>query len=290
MDRTPAVEVEIGGERRRLDLDEALPDWAEGDDLSRGAYPYAERMKRKAYERTLHALQVELVKLQAWQQESGTRIVCVFEGRDAAGKGGAIKRVREHLNPRQVRIVALPKPTERERTEWYFQRYVAHLPAAGEAVLFDRSWYNRAGVERVMGFAEEAQVRRFLHEAPRFEDMLTDDGIVLVKFWLGVDRVTQIRRFHARRHDPLKTWKLSPMDIEALTRWDAYTEARDAMFAATHTEHAPWTVIRANDKRRARIEAIRAILLSCRYEGRDENAIGEPDGRIVGGPEMATGE
>ena len=267
-DRVPEARVRLGGVTRPLDLDdETLPSWVTD------ALPERDRLKRKPYERQLHALQAELVKMQAWQQSSGQRIVCLFEGRDAAGKGGTIKRVREHLSPRAARIVALAKPTERERGEWYFQRYVAHLPTSGELVLFDRSWYNRAGVERVMGFADEAQVKSFLEEAPDFERALVRSGIVLLKFWLTVSQATQIVRFHERRHDPLKSWKLSPMDIEALGRWDAYTKARDAMFAATDTDCAPWTVIDADEKRRARLAVMRTILGAVDYDGKDAGLV-----------------
>lgn len=287
-DRVPELTIDVDGEERRLDLDDPdLPGWADRG-LSAGGYPYDDKLDRDEYEDRLHDLQVELVKLQAHQQASGARVVCLFEGRDAAGKGGSIKRVRENLNPRAARVVALPKPTERERGEWYFQRYVAHLPSAGEMVLFDRSWYNRAGVERVMGFATDDQVTAFLHEAPGFEATLVRAGIALHKFWLNIDQTTQIKRFHKRRHDPLKSWKLSPMDVEALTRWDDYTRARNAMFAATHTDHAPWTVIRANDKRRARLAVMRTILSAATYAGKDERAIGERDEAIVGSPSLVT--
>nr|WP_281373825.1 polyphosphate kinase 2 [Parvularcula dongshanensis] len=247
-------------------------------------------MSKKRYKRTLEALQVELVKLQYWQERTGERIVCLFEGRDAAGKGGSIARVREYLNPRRARIVALPKPSDAERGQWYFQRYAAHLPTTGEMVLFDRSWYNRAGVERVMGFTDDAAVERFMDEAPRFEAALVRSGIRLHKFWLAIAQEEQIERFHDRRHDPLKTWKLSSMDVAAMTKWDAYTQARDAMFEATHTDCAPWTVVRANDKRRARIEVIRTILSNADYDDKDEGAIGDPDPKIVGGPSLVQGD
>ena len=279
-DRVPEVQVTLNGRTRPLDLDdETLPTWVTD------ALPARRKMRRADYEEQLHDLQVELVKLQAWQEASGQRVVCLFEGRDAAGKGGTIKRVREHISPRRARVVALAKPTERERGEWYFQRYVAHLPTTSEMVLFDRSWYNRAGVERVMGFADEDQVQSFLEEAPDFERALVRAGIHLRKFWLTIDQATQIVRFHKRRHDPLKTWKLSPMDIEALGRWDDYTRARDAMFAATHTDCAPWTVVEANEKRRARLGVIRSLLSSLNYDGKDEGKIGKPDDAIVHAPE-----
>ncbi|MBB4659419.1 polyphosphate kinase 2 [Parvularcula dongshanensis] len=287
----PEVELRIRDERRRLDLDApTLPDWVTEPGLSAGGYPYDEKLSKKRYKRTLEALQVELVKLQYWQERTGERIVCLFEGRDAAGKGGSIARVREYLNPRRARIVALPKPSDAERGQWYFQRYAAHLPTTGEMVLFDRSWYNRAGVERVMGFTDDAAVERFMDEAPRFEAALVRSGIRLHKFWLAIAQEEQIERFHDRRHDPLKTWKLSSMDVAAMTKWDAYTQARDAMFEATHTDCAPWTVVRANDKRRARIEVIRTILSNADYDDKDEGAIGDPDPKIVGGPSLVQGD
>lgn len=280
-DRVAEAQVSLGGRTRPLDLDdEALPSWVTDALPDRG-----EKLRRKDYDRQMDALQRELVKLQAWQEATGERVLCLFEGRDAAGKGGNIKRVAENLNARRARIVALPKPSERELGQWYFQRYAAHLPTTGEIVLFDRSWYNRAGVERVMGFADEAQVARFLEEAPRFEAMLVRDGIHLRKFWLNIAQATQIKRFHDRRHDQLKGWKLSPMDVEALSRWSAYTEARGAMFAATHTDHAPWTVVRADDKRRARLGLIASLLDGLAYDGKDQGAIDAVERSMVGGPE-----
>ena len=284
-DRVSPAPVTMGGETRMLDLDApALPDWVRDALPERGP-----KLRRKDYARQMDGLQRELVKMQAWQAASGERVVCVFEGRDAAGKGGTIKRVRENLNPRTARVVALPKPTDRERGEWYFQRYAAHLPTTSEIVLFDRSWYNRAGVERVMGFAGEAQVQRFLEAAPRFEHMLVRDGIRLRKFWLTIHQATQIKRFHDRRHDPLKGWKLSPMDVEALGRWDDYTRARDAMFAATHTDHAPWTVVGADDKRRARLGLIASLLDGLDYDGKDQGVIDAVDRGMVGAPGGADG-
>ncbi|MBO0822612.1 MAG: polyphosphate kinase 2 [Actinobacteria bacterium] len=245
-------------------------------------YPYDERLSRKKYERAKHGLQLELLKLQRHVKNTGGRLVLVFEGRDAAGKGGTIKRFTENLNPRGARVVALDRPSERERTEWYLQRYIAHLPAAGEIVLFDRSWYNRAGVERVMGFSQQDECREFLREAPEFERMLARDGIVLVKFWFSVSRAEQLRRFVSRQQDPVKQWKLSPIDIASLDKWDEYTEAREAMFFATDVADAPWTVVRANDKRRARLEALRYVLCQVHYEGRDDNLVGRPDPLVVG--------
>ncbi|MHA1164665.1 MAG: polyphosphate kinase 2 [Alphaproteobacteria bacterium] len=247
-----------------------------------GGYPYEKRIPRKAYESELRLLQIELLKLQRWVREEGKRIVIVFEGRDAAGKGGTIKRFMQHLNPRHARTVALSKPTETERGQWYFQRYIAHLPTAGDIVLFDRSWYNRAGVEPVMGFCTPDQVDKFMEEVPEFESSLTRDGILLFKFWLTVGHAMQLKRFHARKHDPLKSWKLSPIDLASLTKWDEYTAAREKMFDHTHTKAAPWTVIRSNDKRRARLNAIRHILVSVDYSEKNKNIVAKPDQKILG--------
>ncbi|MFF7211009.1 polyphosphate kinase 2 [Streptomyces sp. NPDC008238] len=245
-------------------------------------YPYDFRMERKEYEWHKRLQQIELLKLQGWVKETGRRLVIVFEGRDAAGKGGTIKRFTEHLNPRGARVVALEKPTERERGQWYFQRYVEHLPTAGEIVLFDRSWYNRAGVERVMGFCTEDEYQRFMRQAPAFERMLVDDGIDLVKFWFSVSRDEQRTRFTIRQVDPVRQWKLSPMDLASLDRWDDYTEAKVTMFRETDTEQAPWTVVKSNDKKRARVEAMRAVLGRFDYGDKDEEVVGVPDPRIVG--------
>jgi polyphosphate kinase len=245
-------------------------------------YPYAERMGRKKYEALKRALQIELLKLQRSIKANGNRLVIVFEGRDAAGKGGTIKRFTENLNPRGARIVALEKPTERERTEWYLQRYIAHLPAAGEIVMFDRSWYNRAGVERVMGFCRPDECMEFLREAPEFERMLARDGINLVKFWFSVSRSEQLRRFVDRQLDPVKRWKLSPVDMASLDKWDDYTEAKEAMFFYTDMADAPWTVVKSNDKKRARIEAMRYVLSRIPYDDRDDDVVGSPDPLIVG--------
>ena len=218
------------------------------------------KLKRKQYEALLEPMQVELANAARWLQHTGRRLVVVFEGRDTAGKGGAINAIREHLNPRQCRVVALPKPTEREAGEWYFQRYVSHLPAAGEIVLFDRSWYNRAGVEKVMGFASDAQVEAFLHATPQFEQQLVDDGILLFKYWLCCDQEQQEKRFAERLEDPLKGWKLSPIDLEARKRYRDYTRAREDMLKATHTRHAPWTLVDFNDQKRGRLALIRDLL------------------------------
>jgi len=249
--------------------------------LVSGDYPYKKKLDQKTYESRLLALQIELVKLQTHLSASGEHIIMVFEGRDAAGKGGAIKRYTQNINPRHARVVALPKPSDRERSQWYFQRYVSHLPIEGETVLFDRSWYNRAVVEPVLGFCTPAQTEAFLGEAPNFEQMLTNDGIYLFKFWLNISRLMQIKRFHQRRHDPLKNWKLSPIDLLALGKWDDYTHARNEMLKRTHNEHAPWMVIRANDKRRARLATIAHVLSSLNYKGKDEKQIGNIDRQIA---------
>ena len=253
---------------------ERIETWREG-------YPYNERLPRKEYEREKRRLQIQLLRLQGWVKETGQQLVVLFEGRDAAGKGGTIKRFTEHLNPRGTKVVALDKPSEREQTQWYFQRYVAHLPAAGEIALFDRSWYNRAGVERVMGYCTDEQYQRFMRQAPEFERMLVDSGIRLVKFWFSVSRREQRTRFIVRRIDPVRQWKLSPTDLASLDHWDDYTAAKEAMFTATDTDHAPWTVIKSNDKKRARLEALRYVLWSLPYEGKDEAVIGHPDSNIV---------
>tara|TARA_R110002124_G_scaffold284368_1_gene461550 strand:+ start:61673 stop:62530 length:858 start_codon:yes stop_codon:yes gene_type:complete len=255
--------------------------------MESGGYPYDDKLDRDIYEAQMYALQKQLVTLQAHLAASGERIMIVFEGRDAAGKGGTIKRYLENLNPRYSIIAALPKPNDRERTQWYFQRYVDWMPAASETVLFDRSWYNRAGVEKVMGFCTPEETEHFLDEAPEFEKRVTRDGIHLFKFWLSIGREMQLKRFHDRRHDPLKVWKLSPIDLEALTRWDDYTAARDIMIKRTHTEHAPWTVIRTNDKRRGRITLIQSVLQGLDYAGKDDKAIGEIDANICfSGPDF----
>jgi polyphosphate kinase len=224
------------------------------------ARPGLKRVPRQVYEAELLRLQSQLVEMQEWVRASGARVVVVFEGRDAAGKGGAIKRVTEYLNPRVCRIVALPAPTERQRTQWYFQRYIEHLPAAGEIVLFDRSWYNRAGVERVMGFADAEQQQRFLRQCPIFERLLVEDGVLLYKYWFSVSDAEQERRFRSRMKDPMRRWKLSPMDLESLARWEDYSQAKDEMFAATDIPEAPWLVVESEDKRRARLNMIAHLL------------------------------
>ena len=255
-------------------------------DTWREDYPYPEKMPRAEYEYLKRPLQVELVKLQNWVKSAGEHIVIVFEGRDAAGKGGTIKRFTEHLNPRGATVVALTKPSEREQTQWYFQRYAPHLPAAGEIVMLDRSWYNRAGVERVMGFCTDQEYWEFMREVPEFEWMLVRSGLHLTKFWFSVTRSEQRTRFIIRRIDPVRQWKLSPMDIESLDKWEAYADAKEAMFHYTDTEWAPWTVVKSNDKKRARLEAIKHVLRKFDYDGKNEEAIGEPDKMLIGPPSV----
>ena len=245
-------------------------------------YPYGRRLRRRQYERAKRLLQIELLKLQRSVRARQSRLVILFEGRDAAGKGGTIQRFTENLNPRGAHVVALDKPTEREQSEWYLQRYILHLPAAGEIAMFDRSWYNRAGVERVMGFCSPDEATDFLHEAPEFERMLARDGIVLVKFWFSVSRTEQLRRFVRRQLDPVKRWKLSPIDLASLDKWDEYTKAKESMFFYTDLPDAPWTVVKSNDKKRARLEAMRYVLSRVPYEDRDERIVGRPDPLIVG--------
>ncbi|WP_342359837.1 polyphosphate kinase 2 [Terrarubrum flagellatum] len=246
-----------------------------------GGYPHDHKMDEDKYEKELLGLQIELIKLQNWIKEAGERLVIVFEGRDGAGKGGAILRFTQHLNPRSARVVALPKPTEVEKGQWHLQRYISQMPTKGEIVLFDRSWYNRAGVERVMGFCSEEEARRFLHEVPEFEKMLTKENVRLVKFFFSIGREMQLKRLHNRYHDPLKRWKLSPIDFAASEKWDAYSDAFDALLEASDTKHARWTIIKANDKMRTRLNAIRHVLWMIPYQGRDESRIGEIDDEIV---------
>ncbi|MBW0106862.1 polyphosphate kinase 2 [Pseudonocardia sp. KRD-291] len=257
------------------------PDGAKVDTWREG-YPYDARLSREEYERTKRLLQIELLKLQNWVKDTGSRIVVLFEGRDAAGKGGTIKRFTEHLNPRGARVVALEKPSEREAGQWYFQRYVAHLPSAGEIVLFDRSWYNRAGVERVMGFTDPRNYMEFLRATPELERMLVRSGVHLVKLWFSVSRDEQRTRFLIRQVDPVRQWKLSPMDLASLDKWESYTEAKEAMFFYTDTADAPWTVIKSNDKKRARLEAMRHVLSLFDYPDRDSEIASAADPLIVG--------
>lgn len=258
------------------------PDEQLSDDWRKGGYPYRNLMARKSYEKTKYQLQVELLKLQAWAKETGQRVVILFEGRDAAGKGGTIKRMMEHLNPRGAKVVALEKPSDVEKGQWYFQRYIQHLPTAGEIVLFDRSWYNRAGVERVMGFCSNEEYNEFMRQAPEFERTLTRSGIYLIKFWFSVSRKEQRRRFSEREAHPLKQWKLSPIDLASLDKWDDYTKAKEAMFFYTDTPDAPWTVIKSDCKKRARLNAMRYILHKLPYSNKDSERIGSMDPLLVG--------
>jgi polyphosphate kinase 2 len=250
-----------------------------------GSYPYTEKMPVLDYEREKHELQIELLKMQNWVKDTKQRIVILFEGRDAAGKGGTIKRFTEHLNPRGAHVVALEKPNARERNQWYFQRYIEHLPSKGEIIMFDRSWYNRAGVEKVMGFCTDQEYLEFLRQAPELERMLANDGIKLFKFWFSSSRVEQFRRFKSRQNDPLKQWKLSPIDMSSLAKWDDYSTAISETLECSHTAHAPWTVVRSDDKYRARLNVIRSILANIAYEGKDQRHL-ELDTQITGGPEM----
>ena len=250
--------------------------------FEQGVYPYKTKMKRLNYEKQKNLLQVELLKAQKWVEETGQKIVVLFEGRDAAGKGGTIKRFMEHLNPRTARVVALSKPTERERTEWYYQRYIAHLPCAGETVFFDRSWYNRAGVERVMGFCTPSEYLEFMRQTPEFERMICRSGVRLYKYWFSVTQEEQRRRFAARELDPLKQWKLSPIDKASLDKWDDYTEAKEAMFFYTDTADAPWTIIKSNDKKRARLNCMQHFLSTLPYPNKDRRIVHGPDPLIVG--------
>ncbi|TNM59820.1 polyphosphate kinase 2 [Streptomyces sp. NP160] len=270
------VEVDAEGEPVLL-----RPDGSEVDTWREG-YPYPSRMTRREYETSKRLLQIELLKMQRWLVDRGEKLVVLFEGRDAAGKGGTIKRFTEHLNPRGTHVVALEKPTERERTQWYFQRYVERLPAGGEIALFDRSWYNRAGVERVMGFCTREEYEQFYRQAPELERMLVRSGITLVKFWFSVSQAEQRTRFAIRQIDPVRQWKLSPMDLASLDRWDDYTAAKEAMFLATDTDDAPWTVVKSNDKKRARLEAMRHVLRQLDYDGKDVELVGEADPLVLG--------
>ena len=283
-----AIKLRIGGKDRVFDIDDPrLPDWVDKKKLGAGGFPYDKKLPEEEYEKQLEKLQIELVKLQAWMQKTGSRVLALFEGRDAAGKGGTINAVRQNMNPRWARNVALTKPTETERGQWYFQRYISQFPTSGEFVTFDRSWYNRAGVEPVMGFCTAEQHAQFLKEVPRFEKMIAYEGIHYFKFWLDIGRETQLDRFHDRRHSPLRNWKFSSIDVAGITKWDDYTEKRDLMFERTHSNHAPWIIVRGNDKRRARLEVMRRIVLTMPYEDRDFDAIGKPDDLIIGeGPEF----
>jgi len=282
--------TELGG-YRVADDDDDDPVLLNADgspvDTWREEYPYDERMPRHEYDRHKRLLQIELLKLQNWCKSTGERLVVLFEGRDAAGKGGTIKRFMEHLNPRGASVVALEKPNERESTQWYYQRYINHLPAAGEIMLFDRSWYNRAGVERVMGFCTRAEYLEFMRQTPELERMLVRSGIHLVKFWFSVTQGEQRTRFAIRQVDPVRQWKLSPNDLASLDKWGDYTEAKEAMFFYTDTADAPWTVVKSNDKKRARLEAMRHVLYRFDYENKDVEVVGTPDPLIVGPASLA---
>jgi polyphosphate kinase len=273
---TPTRRNSIANKKTLAADEELSTNWRDG------GYPYRNLMSRKAYEKAKYQLQVELLKLQAWVKESGQKVVILFEGRDAAGKGGAIKRFMEHLNPRGSRVVALEKPTDIEKGQWYFQRYIEHLPTSGEIAMFDRSWYNRAGVERVMGFCTNAEYDEFMRQTPEFERNLVRSGIHLVKFWFSVSRDEQRRRFKERRIHPLKQWKLSPIDLASLDKWDEYTAAKESMFYHTDTAEAPWTVIKSDCKKRARLNALRYVLHKLAYTNKDINNIGSVDPLLVG--------
>jgi polyphosphate kinase len=249
--------------------------------FEQGEYPYATKLSRKEYEREKAALQVELLKVQHWIEDTGQKIVILFEGRDAAGKGGTIKRFMEHLNPRAARVVALNKPSDEERGQWFFQRYIKHLPTSGEIVLYDRSWYNRAGVERVMDFCKPNEYLEFMRQTPDLDRMLTRSGIQLYKYWFSVTREEQRARFASRETDPLKQWKLSPIDRASLDKWDDYTEAKEAMFFYTDTADAPWTVVRSNDKKRARLNCMKHFLSTLNYPNKDLDVVGHPDPKII---------
>jgi polyphosphate kinase 2 len=281
--RIEPIKLKVAGKERIFDIEDPnLPDWIKDHEISAGGYPYDKKLKNKAYEKELELLQAELVKLHAWLQASGERLMALFEGRDAAGKGGTIFVIRQYLNPRSARNVALPKPTDTERGQWYFQRYVSQFPTAGEFVTFDRSWYNRAGVEPVMGFCTPEQHRKFLDYVPQFELSIVRDGIRFFKFYLDIGQETQLGRFHDRRHSLLTNWKFSDVDVAGMQKFDDYSEKRNQMLERTHTLYAPWTVVRANDKRRARLAVMRRLLRETPYEGKDEKAIGEEDLSIIG--------
>jgi polyphosphate kinase 2 len=277
-------QLRINGHHIGTDHDDD-PELLDGDgravDTWRENYPYAERLDRREYDAQKYLLQIELLKFQNWATDTGGKHVILFEGRDAAGKGGTIKRFMEHLNPRYARVIALNKPTEREQHQWYFQRYVQHLPTGGETVLFDRSWYNRAGVERVMGFATDAEYELFMEQAPQFEKMLADSGVHVTKYWFSVTRSEQRTRFIIRQVDPVRQWKLSPIDLESLDKWDAYTAAKEEMFVRTDTDVAPWTTIKSNDKKRARLSAMRHFLSQFDYEDKNADVVGAPDPLLV---------
>lgn len=276
------MDIKVGNKTYQFDLDNPqLPDWVSENALISADYAYDKKLKRSKYEAQMDLLHLELVKLQAHRLKTGQRMIIVFEGRDAAGKGGTIGAFREYLKSRHAKVVALSKPTEAEQGQWYFQRYVCHFPTDGDMTMFDRSWYNRGGVEPVMGFCSPEQTNHFLQQVPTFEKQIVDEGIAFFKIWLNIGQEMQIKRFHDRRHNPLKSWKLSPIDIKAMNKWDDYTAARDGMLTATDSAHAPWTIVRSNDKRRARINAIRHVLLAMDYEGKDLDAIGQLDPKVI---------
>lgn len=276
-----SLEVYMSDTAQPISIEEKEQRTAEIIGFEQGEYPYAKRLGRDAYETEKAALQVELLKVQHWFQETNQKAVLLFEGRDAAGKGGTIKRFQEHLNPRLARVVALNKPSDEERGQWFFQRYIKHLPTAGEIVLYDRSWYNRAGVERVMSFCEPNEYLEFMRQTPEFERMLVRSGVKLFKYWFSVTQDEQKRRFSSRETDPLKRWKLSPIDRASLDKWDDYTEAKEAMFFYTDTADAPWTVIRSNDKKRARLNCMRHFLSELDYPDKDMSVAQMPDSKIV---------
>lgn len=286
------MDLPFDGGIRRFYKD-AAPDWVKAtlNDAGKKAilnpdYPYKKKMRKSEYEAEMAALQVELVRLQAWVRDKGERIVIVFEGRDAAGKGGTIARFRENLNPRNARVVALSKPSEVEATQWYFQRYVDEMPSAGEIVLFDRSWYNRGVVEHVFGFCTPEQRKKWFSQVDAFEKLMADDGIKLFKIWLNVGQATQLKRFLDREADPLKQWKLSRIDVEGLNKWDDYTTAIDETLTKTNSAHAPWTIVRSDDKGRARLNAVRSVLSQLEYSGRSDEGLGKLDPKIAGGIDL----
>jgi polyphosphate kinase 2 len=282
-DHTSALdELAEGRETQQLATESEIKSLGKRNIFPDANYPYPTKMKRQAYEAEKELLQIELLKMQGWVKETGQRIVLVCEGRDAAGKGGTIKRFMEHLNPRGARVVALEKPSEEEQGQWYFQRYIKHLPTAGEIVMLDRSWYNRAGVERVMGFCRPGEYLEFMRQAPELERMLVRSGIRLFKLWFSVSRNEQFRRFQSRQLDPLKQWKLSPVDMASLDKWQNYTEAKEAMFFYTDTADAPWTVVKSDCKKRARLNAMRFVLNSLNYPNKDKSVVKPPDPLIVG--------
>ena len=277
-----ALRTALVGRAKAVIADRVNPDDVLAEDWREGGYPYKNLLRRSVYEKDKFRLQCELLKLQAWVKETGQRVVILFEGRDAAGKGGTIKRFMEHLNPRGARVVALEKPSQVEQGQWYFQRYVQHLPTRGEIVLFDRSWYNRAGVERVMGFCSDSEYAEFMKQAPDFERHLVRSGVYVIKFWFSVSRKEQRRRFKEREGHPLKQWKLSPIDLASLDKWDDYTRAKESMFFETDTADAPWTVIKSDCKKRARLNAMRYVLHKLPYNNKDLAQVGKLDPLIVG--------